>query len=389
MASRTSTNAGTHHLSGRRSRADAAVTTDHGGAVLALIPVALLLVIGAGAVMSASSVIALHENGDRMYLFNRHLMFIGIGVFVLLVAARIPYKLYQRWAMPIFLLSLLVLVATLAIGKSIDGATRWITVGGVSLQVSEFSKFATVVILAAIFSRENKRFLRLRGVFVPVVFVFGTTGALLLAQPDFGTVLIVAGAGFAVLVASNAPLRWVGTMMALGGVAGTFLAQSAPYRMQRILSFRDPLADPLGNGLQAVQSLVALGTGGLFGVGLGASRARWRFLPNAHNDFIFAIIGEEMGLVGSLAVVSLFLLFSLVGIRLALRIDDMFGRLLAVGMVAWISTQALVNIGGVAAILPVSGVPLPFVSAGGSAMIANLAAVGVLMNLARSQRTES
>ncbi|GBE24366.1 lipid II flippase FtsW [bacterium BMS3Bbin02] len=138
-----------------------------------------------------------------------------------------------------------------------------------------------------------------------------------------------------------------------------------------------------------MQSLVALGTGGLFGVGLGASRARWRFLPNAHNDFIFAIIGEEMGLVGSLAVVSLFLLFSLVGIRLALRIDDMFGRLLAVGMVAWISTQALVNIGGVAAILPISGVPLPFVSAGGSAMIANLAAVGVLMNLSRSQRTES
>jgi cell division protein FtsW len=389
MASRTSSHAEVGRGVARRSRTESATSTGHGWAVLALIPVGLLLVIGAGALMSASSVIALHENGDRMYLFNRHLMFIGAGVFALLVTARIPFKFYERWALPIFLLSLVALVTTLAIGKTIDGATRWVNIAGVSLQLSEFSKFASVVMLAAIFSRENKRFLRFTGVLIPALFVFGTTGVLLLAQPDFGTVLIVAGAGFAVLIASTAPLRWVGALMALGGVAGAFLAQSAPYRMQRILSFRDPLADPLGNGLQAVQSLVALGTGGLFGVGLGASRARWRFLPNAHNDFIFAIIGEEMGLVGSLAVVSLFLLFSLVGVQLALRIDDMFGRLLAIGMVAWISTQALVNIGGVAAILPISGVPLPFVSAGGSAMIANLAAVGVLMNLARSQRTES
>jgi len=163
------------------------------------------------------------------------------------------------------------------------------------------------------------------------------------------------------------------------------LAFAMPYRRVRMTSFLDPMADPLGAGHQAVQSLVALGTGGIGGVGLGASRARWSFLPNAHTDFIFAIIGEETGLVGALLVVTLFLLFAVVGVRVAAKAPDRFGRLLATGIVAWISLQAIVNIGGVVAVLPITGVPLPFVSAGGSAMLVNLAALGILVNIARSR----
>jgi cell division protein FtsW len=154
------------------------------------------------------------------------------------------------------------------------------------------------------------------------------------------------------------------------------------------MSFLDPMADPLGAGHQAVQSLVALGTGNWFGVGLGASRARWSFLPNAHTDFIFAIIGEETGLAGALLVVALFLALAVVGIRIALKASDKFGRLLAVGIVSWLSFQALVNIGGVTAVLPITGVPLPFVSAGGNAMLVNLAAIGVLVNIARTKTAE-
>lgn len=389
MASRTTTKAMTGSVPRRHTHAAATVSSAQRRAVLVLVPVALLLVIGAGALMSASSVIALREKGDSFFFFNRHLIFIGVGVFVMFVTAHIPYRWYERWALPLYLLSLGLLVVTLVVGRSFQGATRWVSVGSVSLQLSEFSKFASVVLLAAVFSRPHNRFESFRRVATPVVFVFVSTGFLLLQQPDFGTFLIITGAGFAVLLASNAPFRWVSLLVASGAAAGTFLAQSASYRLDRILSFRNPLADPLGDGLQAVQSLVALGTGGLFGVGLGASRARWRFLPNAHNDFIFAIIGEEMGLIGSLAVVTLFLVFSLVGIRLAMRTEDLFGRLLAVGLVAWISLQALVNIGGVAAVLPISGVPLPFVSAGGSAMVANLAVVGVLISITRAQRTAS
>jgi cell division protein FtsW len=157
-----------------------------------------------------------------------------------------------------------------------------------------------------------------------------------------------------------------------------------PYRWERIQSFLNPDADPLGSGLQALQSLVALGTGGWFGVGLGSSRARWSFLPNAHTDFIFAIIGEETGLAGALVVVALFAVLAIVGSVIAMRAPDAFGRLLAIGIVSWISFQALINIGGVTRVLPITGVPLPFVSSGGSAMIINLAAMGVLVNIARA-----
>jgi cell division protein FtsW len=352
--------------------------------VFLMLPVTLLVIVGLGALLSASSVVALQDDLDSLFYFKRQLVWIALGIGTFAVAARIPYRWYAQWAVPIFLLAVAGLVATLAIGDIRGGARRWIEFGPITLQPSEFAKFATVVFLAAALSRKERWLSRFAHVFWPVVGSVGIVGLLLIAQPDLGTTILIGIASFAVLTASAAPLRHVVSLGALGtGLAG-ILAYAEPYRWERVVGFLNPEADPLGIGLQARQSLVALGTGGWLGVGLGASRARWSFLPNAHTDFIFSIIGEETGLAGSLIVIALFVALAVVGIVIAMRAPDRFGRLLAVGLVAWLSAQALVNIGGVAVVLPITGVPLPFVSAGGSAMIANLAVVGVLVNIAKA-----
>lgn len=356
-------------------------------AVLLLLPAAMLVIIGLGALMSASSVVALRQTGDHLYFFKRQVVFVAIGVVVFVIAAKVPYRWYARLAVPIMLAGVLGLVATLAIGEVRGGARRWIDLGPISLQASEFAKFAVVVYLAAVLSRNERRLNEFSVVLWPVVASLVAVGLPLLAQPDLGTMLIITAAAFGVITASAAPFRYAVGLAGLGGIAGLGLAYVQPYRWARIQSFLNPDADRLGSGLQAFQSLVALGTGGWFGVGLGASRARWSFLPNAHTDFIFAIIGEETGLAGSLIVVALFAVVAIVGSIIAIRATDKFGRLLAIGIVTWISTQAIVNIGGVTRVLPITGLPLPFVSSGGSAMIINLAALGILVNIARSSRS--
>ena len=356
-------------------------------AVLLMVPVAMLLIIGLGALMSASSVVAIRETGDKLYYFKRQIIWIALGLGAFLIAVRVPYRWYARMAAGLLFVAIAGLVATLFIGSVRGGARRWIDVGPLSLQVSEFAKFAVVVYLAQALSRKEAYLNRFGHVFWPVATSLGTVGVLLLAQPDLGTTLLIAAAAFAVLFASAAPLRSVFALAAMGGIGAIALAYIQPYRWERVTSFLNPEADPLGSGLQSIQSLVALGTGSWFGVGLGASRARWSFLPNAHTDFSFSIIGEETGLAGCMAVVALFVLFAFVGTKLAMNAPDRFGRLLAIGIVAWLSAQALVNIGGVVRVLPITGVPLPFVSSGGSAMIVNLAVIGVLVNIARTTGT--
>jgi len=232
-------------------------------------------------------------------------------------------------------------------------------------------------------SRREYAVVRYREFFLPVVVTIGLVAGLVMLQPDLGTTLLVTGAGFAVLAASAMPLRHVLGSAVVASGAAFGLAASSPYRWARVTAFLDLQSDPLGSSYQAVQGLVALGTGGLWGVGLGASRARWSFLPNAHTDFVFAILGEETGLAGSLTVVALFAALTAAGVLVALRCSDRFGRLLAIGVTTWLSTQALVNIGGVTGILPITGVPLPFVSSGGSALVVSLVGVGVLVSVAR------
>jgi cell division protein FtsW len=265
---------------------------------------------------------------------------------------------------------------------------RWIEIGPLTIQAAEFAKFAVLSLLAAVLVKKGELLESLGHVLAPLVAIVGIVGVLLLAQPDFGNLLLIVVPAFIMLAVSNVPLRYVFGLGAIGALSMTALAMSAPYRKARLLGFLDPFANAQGSGLQAVQSMVALGTGGFFGVGLGQSRARWSWLPNAHTDFIFAIIGEETGFAGASIVVALFALFAAVGISIAFRARDMYGRLLAVGIVSWITIQALVNIGGVVAVLPITGVPLPFISIGGNAMLVNLFAVGVLLNIARSSDAE-
>ncbi|MDJ0790299.1 MAG: putative lipid II flippase FtsW [Acidimicrobiia bacterium] len=352
--------------------------------VFLLVIVAMLLTIGLGAMLSASSVVSIRASSDQFQLFTRQVMWVGLGMAALVVAAFIPYRLWQRFALALYLATMIGLVVTLVVGDTRGGATRWIEVGPITLQVAEFAKFSTLALLAAALTKKDALLGDLRHVFIPLAAVLGIPSLLLLAQPDFGNLLLIVVPAFVMLAASTVPLRFVFGLGAVGALTMTALAMSADYRKARLLGFLDPFSNAQGSGLQAVQSMVALGTGGFFGVGLGQSRARWSWLPNAHTDFIFAIIGEETGFAGAMIVVTLFALLAAVGVSIAFRARDGFGRLLAIGIVSWLSIQALVNIGGVVAVLPITGVPLPFISNGGNAMLVNLFAVGVLLNIART-----
>lgn len=353
-------------------------------AVFLIVTVAMLLIIGLGAMLSASSVVSLRAADGQFALFTKQVVWIGLGLGGLVIAAFVPYRTWQRIAIPLYVFTIVGLIVTLVAGSERGGAVRWIVVGPVTLQVAEFAKFTVLALLAAALAKKDDYLDEVGHVMVPLAAIFLPVGMLLLAQPDFGSLLLIIVPAFIMLAASTVPLRFVISLGALGAMGMTALAMSADYRKERLLGFLDPFSNAQGSGLQAVQSMVALGTGGLFGVGLGQSRARWSWLPNAHTDFIFAIIGEETGFAGAMIVVALFTLLAIVGVSVAYRAQDRFGRLLAIGIVSWLTVQALVNIGGVVATLPITGVPLPFISSGGNAMLVNLFAIGVLINISRS-----
>ncbi|GIU92923.1 MAG: stage V sporulation protein E [Acidimicrobiia bacterium] len=353
-----------------------------------LVVVAMLLVVGVTAIISASSAVAIVEVSDRFYFLKRQLVGIGVGLAAMAVTSSIPYQTYRRWALWLFWISIALLLAVLAVGEVVGGSRRWLDLGPVNFQPSEFSKFAVVVALAAVAERKG-RLLEDSGHFMgPLVLLVGLTGLLVMLQPDLGTTVVIGVAAFGVLLCSQAPLRYVIGSGMLALAAGATLAVSADYRMERIEAFLNPWADALGSGYQLVQSYFALGNGGLFGVGLGASRARWFYLPNAHTDFIFAIIGEETGLVGGLTVMLLFTLLAVAGWTVVRRAPDGFGRMLAAGITAWLTAQAAINIGGVLGVLPITGITLPLVSFGGTSVGVTMAAIGVLLNVAQQGRTE-
>jgi len=359
-------------------------TTNARMATLLLVPIAILTVIGLGATMSASAIIGKEQYDDQLFYFTSQLKWVGLGIVVLVLATRVRYQRYRRFAIPIFLLSVVGLIAVLQFGVVRGGSRRWIELGSfASLQPSEFAKFGVIVLLAMVMEKKEKLLNDFWHFLIPVAVPLGLVGVLMLKQPDLGTAVVIYGAAITVITVSAAPIRYV-IMTALSGTAlGMLMALAEPYRRARVISFLDPFSDKLGDGWQVVQSQLALGTGGVFGVGLGASRARWSFLPNAHTDFIFAIIGEETGFAGGVIVLVLFAWLTVVGIAISYRAPDRFGRMLAAGLVAWLSLQALINIGGVVGALPVTGMPLPFVSYGGSALLTVMGAAGILVNIAR------
>lgn len=353
-------------------------------AILVIVMVALLLVVGLGAIMSASSADGILGESDRLSIFRRQLRWVVVGLGAMVVTMITPYPLYKKTAVWILGFSMLGLILVPVLGSTRGGAERWIQVGSVTVQPSEFSKLAVVIFLASVLADRKDRLDDPQKFLGPILLAVGATCALVVLQPDLGTALIIAGAGGGVVLASRIPIRYIlgGGLLVVALAALSTLAY--PYRRERFECFLDPLVDPLGSCYQLAQSLMAVGSGHLTGVGLGASRARWAFLPNANTDFIFTIIAEETGFLGSLGLLTVLAAFSLVGIAIAYRTKDTFACLLASGITAWLGVQSLVNVGGVVGVIPVTGLTLPFVSAGGSAMAAALAGAGILVNIART-----
>lgn len=350
--------------------------------------IVVLNLIGLLMVLSASSVTALYEYGSSWYQFKRQLVWLGLGSVALVAVMRVDYHRWSRWATPVLIASIGLLVAVMVpgLGVEVNGSSRWLGYGAVRIQPSEFAKLAVLVFVADLLARRFHRLDESRMGLRPVLAVFGAVATLLMLQPNLGTTIILGAIVFTLLFISGVPLKPLAAVVAGGGVLALLAAVFEPYRMRRIMAFRDPWADPLNTGYQTIQSQVGIANGGLLGVGLGEGRAKWGFLPYAHTDFIYAIIGEEFGLFGSVLIIALFCMLGLLGVRTAMRAPDRFGMLLAAGVTAWILVQAFVNIGAVVGALPITGVPLPFVSFGGSSLLVTMAAAGLLLNVARQSR---
>jgi cell division protein FtsW len=347
--------------------------------------VGVLCGIGLMMVLSASSVQALRTTGGPWVFFVRQAAWVAAGAAALWVSARVDY---HRWRSVARLLLgtcvvLLVCVLVPALGITAGGSSRWLGFGQFRFQPSELAKLGLLLFAADLLARRTERRPGNAVLVRPVLLVTCLVGLLVLLQPDMGTAMILVVVVLAVLFVGGVRLTHMAALLAGTVASAVVLGLAEGYRRARLFAFMDPWKDPSNTGYQIAQSLVALGTGHLSGVGLGASRAKWGFLPNAHTDFIFAIIGEELGLLGTILVVALFGVFTAAGIRAASRAPDCFGRLVAAGVTVWVVGQAFINVGAVIGILPVTGVPLPFVSFGGSSLVITMAAVGILVNVAR------
>lgn len=371
---------------GRRTNATSVTDRFASGSVLLTIITMVLVFLGLIMILSSSMVSSLTSNGSSFFFLKRQLLWGLIGLVGFVAFMRLDYRRFRGVGYLLVPLVLLLLAAVLVpgVGTSVGGSSRWLGFGPLTFQPSEFAKLALILFAADVLSR--KREVTLDNVWhtmLPIVPVMGAMALLVILQPDLGTTLMIGAIGLGMLFVAGAPLRYV---VPLGGLAltmATVASLAAPYRRARVMAFLDPWADPLNTGYQTIQGLIALGSGGWFGVGLGASRQKWNYIPNAHTDYIFSILGEEMGLFGTFVVLGMFAALAYLGIRTARKAPDRFGMFLAAGITIVISFQAIVNIGAVTATLPITGVPLPLVSFGGSSLVITLISMGVLTNIAR------
>ena len=344
----------------------------------------LLLVMGLAMVLSASSYQSQRAYNTPYWYFERQLLFAVIGVALLLLASRFPERLWKWLAWWMYGGAVVGLVAVLFIGVSVHGQRNWISFGGpLRFQPSEFAKFALVVWGAAVLTAKKDVINTWAHQLIPVL-----PGGLLLiglvaGEGDLGTAMIMMPILFALFYSAGAPMRLFVTL-GIAGLAGiAVLSMTHGYRLARFESWLHPALDPSGKGYQVLQARSALGSGGILGVGLGASRGKWGWLPEAHTDFIFAVVGEELGLIGTVLLLSAFITLAVSMIVLARRTDSNFARIASLSVCAWLLAQALVNIGGVVGLVPVTGIPLPLVSYGGSSLIPALLALGLILSLAR------
>jgi cell division protein FtsW len=345
----------------------------------------LLVAVGLLEVYSASTVHNLLTGKAELSTVERQAISAVIGIPMMIVAARLPVRFYRAAAYPLLLVTLVLLVAVLAFGSvSTGGNKNWLVLGPLTIQPSEFAKFALVLWGADLLARKERRLAGWDHLIVPLLPMSGLIVGLVMLGGDMGTSIIIAAIAFALLWVVGAPGRLFTTLTGSAAALAAVAVLIRPSRVRRFTAFLDPTADPQGTGFQALHSFSALSTGGWFGVGVGASREKWGSLPEAQTDFIFAIIGEELGLIGALAVLALFGLIGFAGARIALRADDAFVRLAAAAVTAWLMVQVMINLGAVLGILPIAGVPLPFVSYGGSSLLPSMAAIGMLVSFSRA-----
>ena len=349
----------------------------------------VLLLLGLLTLFSATYYKA-QDSGDPLSEVKKQLFGVGVGAFAMAFTMRVPYQFWGKRKVVLSLIAvsalLLLLVVIPGVGVYINGSRRWLSVGGISFQPSELAKYAAVLFMAMALTARGRKIRKLFRGILPVLIVPGILFLLILEQPNLstaGTIIIVS-----VLMVMLAGAKWSHmALLGAGGLAvGAYYAWSEDYRRERLLSFTDPFAKMSDEGYQLSQSLIAFGSGGLFGMGLGQGRQKYAYLPYPESDFIFAIVGEDFGLLGCVTVILLFIAFLLAGMRIAMNCEDQFGCLLAAGIVGMISVQAFINMGVVVGVLPTTGLPLPFFSAGGTSLSITMAAVGIVLNISRSAR---
>ena len=358
-----------------------------------IVPLLLLLVaafslIGLIMVLSSSMVIDYDSRGSALFHFRRQLVWVGLGWGLLIFTSLVDYKRWAKFATPMLIVSLalLGLVFVPGLGVTVNGATRWLQFGPVVFQPAEIAKFALIVWAARFLAGRSEHIRNPRLSVRPVLLVLVLMGLLILGQPSLGSAVVVATIVFTMLLVAGCR---IGSLLRWGslGLAGVLLLSfTADYRRQRITAFLDPWDDPFGSDYQSIQSMVSIASGGFNGLGLGAGRAKWGYLPFSNTDFIFAVIAEELGFIGASITILLFMLLAGIGVHIATRAPTNFAFLLIAGFVTWMVVQFFINVGAALGLLPITGVPIPFLSFGGSALMFNMAAMGVIINIARQGR---
>lgn len=344
-----------------------------------------LIVLGLIMISSASVVISYERTGSNYFYLNRQLIFMAIGIVAMIVFSLIDYHLWRKLALPLMIAALVFLAIVLLpyFSSPSHGANRWIILGPFNFQPSEFAKLAIVIYLSGWLARRKDDIKSFTRGFLPFLLILAVVIFLVMREPDLGTMAIIAGSAAIVFFVAGA--SWIHVVMgAASGILVIFaLILSAPYRLNRFFAFLNPSSDPTGIGYQMKNAMIAVGSGGWWGLGFGNSRQKYLYLPEAHTDAIFAVIVEEIGFIRALSIVVLFVLLGFRGYKIAKEAPDDFGKFLATGITSWFILQAFINLAAILGLIPLTGVPLPFISYGGSSLIISLAAVGILLNISK------
>lgn len=343
----------------------------------------LLVFIGIIMVFSASFVQSSFKHHDAYYFLKKNLVFAVLGFISMMVIAKIDYKFWKKNATAIGIVALVLLILVPIFGTEANGAKRWLGIGNLSFQPAEVAKFAAILITAKVIELRYEKMKSLTKGVIPVLIVPIIFFALIMLQPNMSTAGTIILVTFVMVFVAGMNMKFVIAMFGSGVGLFLLLALTSEYRLKRILSFLDPFQDPLGNGYQVIQGLYALGSGGLFGMGLGKSQQKWFYIPEPQNDFIFAIIGEELGLVGCIIVIMLFVILVYRCVRIALKCSNVFACMTVIGIGAQIGIQAALNIAVATSSMPVTGVALPFISYGGTSLVILMSAVGIVLNISK------